>query len=140
MAEQSKAEALAAGWKGTASPSDDDLKGLPSNVAEAVRDVVANSTRIHENVKLAEAVWAESPGHELALNPDEHNQTSMAYRFEEVGGEVVEIRKDSAGSQVKIIHRPDLRPGEKADPASLLAARLQVPPGPDAEPEPEPEE
>lgn len=128
----SKAAQVAANWAPKVRPSDDDLDTLPKNVAEGVRAVVAASVDIDERVKLCEALWKENPGHELALEPGNHPQTSWAQRFEEVGGEIVEIVKESAGSRVQIIYRPRAKLANQIDPAAALQARLS---GPKPEPE-----
>jgi hypothetical protein len=129
----SAAEKLAAAWTTRKERvGEADVGGLPDNVAEAVLAVEEASWAVHENVQLAEQLWAENPEHVLALEPDNHPQTSWAQRYEIVDGEAVEITKESATSPVTITYRPDLKVGEAVDPASALQARLQAP----AEPEP----
>jgi hypothetical protein len=45
-----------------------------------------------------------------------------AYRYEVVEGEVLEIRVDGEDGDVRVIHRTDLYPPDKADPFSELAS------------------
>lgn len=132
----SKAENIARNWttRKTA-PGDDDLKGLPRHVQEAISDVVATSLDLGKRVELAEQLWDDALGdgeqHPLALEPG-HSQSSRAYRFEEVDGEIIEIRKESHDAPVQIIHRPELVPASDVDPLSALEARLAAA-NPDAE-------
>lgn len=135
---ESAAAKLAAGYTSRkVNPEAEDLKGsgLPAKVQEAVLDVVKYSVDLGERVAFAEKLHASAPDDELALEPGNHGQSTQAYRFEEVGGEIVEIRKDSHDAPVQIIHRPDLTPPDEVDPRAALQARLQAP----AEPEPEQE-
>jgi hypothetical protein len=108
---------------------EDDLKGqsLPKNVQEAILDVEAHSHDIAERVALAEQLFEENPHDPLALEPGNHPQTTWAQRFEEVGGEIIEITKLSHEQPVKLTHRPDLHAAESPDPASALRARLRAP-------------
>jgi hypothetical protein len=101
-----------------------DPKGLPQHVQDAIVDVEATVKNLDRRVKLAEALHGQDPDHPLALEPGNHPQTTAAYRFEDVDGEIVEIRKETAGGKVKLIYRPDLTPGEKVDPAAALEAML----------------
>lgn len=125
---ESKASKLASGYRSQKqAPEATDLKGLPAHVQEAVLDVVKHSVDLGERVALAEELHEYEPDHELALDPESHTQSTQAYRFEVVDGEVVEIRKDSHDSPVQIIYRPDLTPSDEIDPLAELQARLQAP-------------
>lgn len=122
------AEALAKSWSSRKQRHDeDDLKGqgIPKNVQDAILDVERLSNDIAERVALAEQLYETNPEHELALEPGNHPQTTWAQRFEYVGGEVVEIVKESADAPVKVVYRPDLTTADQVDPASALQARLQ---------------
>lgn len=122
------ASKLAADWSSRKQlHAEDDLKGmgLPLHVREAILDVEANSKSIADRVALAEELWATQPDHELALEPGNHPQTTWAQRFELVGGEVLEITKDSYDSPVKLTVRPDLKAGDQVDPAAALQAHFQ---------------
>jgi hypothetical protein len=124
------AEKIAADWSSRKQRHDeDDLKGLglPKHVQDAILDVEHWSHDIAERVALAEGLWETEPDHELALEPGRHPQTTWAQRFEEVGGQVVEITKESYDSPVKLKYRPDLKARDEVDPRSALEARLQVP-------------
>lgn len=121
------AESVAKSWTSRkAAPEKDDLKGLPANVQEAVLAVVAASVDLGERVALAEELHGVDPTHELALDPESHTQSTRAYRFEEVGEEIVEIRKESHDAPVTITYRPELAPPDYVDPLSALQARLQA--------------
>jgi hypothetical protein len=109
---------VAADWDG-------DVKSLPANVRAAVLDVEKTVDSLEKRVEMAEALYDVDPGHELALEPGKHGQSTAAYRFEEVGGEIVEVRKDSGRSKTRIIHRPDLVAASKPDPASAITALLR---------------
>jgi hypothetical protein len=118
---------IAKGWTSRkVRHEEDDLKGLglPKNVQEAILDVEACSHDLAERIVLAEQLWAEHPEHDLALEPGGHRQTTWAQRFEEVGGDIVEIVKESHDSPVRLIARDDLHAA--ADPASALQARLRA--------------
>ncbi len=110
---ESKAEKLASSWEGKPYHDEADLKGLPANVREAVLDVQATSKDLGERVARGHELHARSSGHPLALDP-EHEQPTRAYRFEEVGGEIVEVRKESADGDVTITYRPDLKPADES--------------------------
>jgi hypothetical protein len=123
------AESIAKNWSSRKQRHDeDDLKGLglPLNVQQAILDVENHSHDLAERVAWAEELHAVQPDHELALEPGAHGQSTRAYRFEEVGGEIVEVRKDSHDSPVKLIHRPDLTPPDAVDPLAALQSRLQA--------------
>jgi hypothetical protein len=125
---ESKASKLASGYTSKkVAPSADDLKGMPANVQEAVLDVVRASVDLGERVALAEEVHAVSPEHELALDPETHDQSTRAYRFEVVDDEIVEIRKDSHDAPVQIIYHPEMTLADEIDPLAELTARLQAP-------------
>lgn len=115
----SKAANLAEGFNG-------DAKGLPRHVQEAIADVEAHVENLDRRVRLAEELHAIDPTHPLALEPEKHGQSTAAYRYEEVDGEIVEIRKDSARAKTRIIHRPGLVAMGKEDPASALEAMLRA--------------
>lgn len=125
---ESKAAKLASSYTGKKiAPEAADLKGLPAHVQEAVLDVVRHSVDLGERVAQAEAGYADNPDHPLALEPGKHTQSTQAYRFEYIDGEVIEIRKDSHDAPVQIIHRPDLTTADEVDPLAVLQARLQTP-------------
>lgn len=131
-----RAEDIADAWTG----NEDDLGDLPENVAEAVQSVKAACEDLEERVAMAEALWEEQPQHPLALEPGEHNQITTAYRYEEVDGEILEIRKENGDTPTEIIYRPELRPPTKVDPLSALEARLAAPEVTPSETEAEAEE
>lgn len=107
---------------------EDDLKGhgLPKNVQDAILEVEGASHDIAERVALAEQLFEENPNDPLALEPGNHPQTTWAQRFEEVGGEIIEITKESHDQPVTLTYRPDLHAADSADPASALRAKLRA--------------
>ena len=117
---QSKASKIAAAFTG-------DPKGLPRHLQRAIVDVDGMSQLIARRVELAEALHAERPDHDLALEPGSHDQVPLAYRYEEVEGEIIEVRKETPRSRVRLIYRPDLRPAAKPDPALELETLLRSP-------------
>lgn len=127
---ESRAAKIAKDWSSRKQRHEtDDLKGsgLPEKVQAAILAVEDASWDIHERVELAEQIHESNPDHPLALEPGKHLQTTWAQQFEFVGGEVLEITKESATSPVTIKVRDDLHGGEDVDPVSALEARLQTP-------------
>lgn len=125
----SEAAKLAAGWTSRKAHFEpDDLKGsgLPQHVQDAIVDVCAVSKDLSERKALSLALHAEHPEHELATAPEDADRFfTFAYRYEEVGGEIVEIRTESAEAPVTITHLPGVRPASAVDPGAALQARLQ---------------
>lgn len=90
--------------------ADGSLKA-PPHVEEAVLDV----NRVYNDQKIRRGA-AVAIGQMTAEENDSH--PLYAYRYEEVDGEIVEIRKDSDG-KATLVHRPDLTPPGKVDPRAI---------------------
>lgn len=107
-AKESKAARLAANFSG-------DAQGLPGHIQEAVSEV--------ERMVARQKLLYEASNARGEFTEDEwvhHSANSLfAYRFEEVDGEIVEIRKDSPRGKTKLIHRPELTPPTQVDPFAV---------------------
>lgn len=83
----------------------------PPHVAEAMYEV----ERIYKDQKFRrEAAVAAGE-----MSEEENGAIPLyAYRYEEVDGEIIEVRKDSSGAP-RLFHRPELRPASKVDMRSV---------------------
>jgi hypothetical protein len=85
---------------------------LPKNVQEAIEDVKYHSER--QDLLLDAALEREEITQE---EYDDHPR--RAYRYEVVGGEVVEISMNGKDAELTVEHRTDMAPGGEVDLASV---------------------